>query len=155
MQVHEGQLSADGKKIAVIAARFNELISTKLVEGAKDCFLRHGGAENNLHLYWVPGAYEIPFVAKQVANSGKFDAVVCVGAVVRGATPHFEYVAGEAAKGVAQIGLTSNIPVIFGILTTDSIEQAIERAGTKAGNKGWDATLAAIEMINLQGDHLQ
>jgi len=155
MQVHEGKLSATGKKLAVVAGRFNSLISSKLVSGAEDCFLRHGGGDNDLHVYWVPGAFEIPYTAKRLANSGEFDAVICLGAVIRGATPHFDYVAGEAAKGVAQIGLEAEVPVIFGVLTTDSIEQAIERAGTKAGNKGWDATLAAIEMINLQGDHLQ
>jgi len=155
MQVHEGKLSAEGKKLAVVVGRFNSLISSKLVNGAEDCFVRHGGTEDNLHVYWVPGAFEIPYTAKQIANSGNFDAVVCLGAVIRGATPHFDYVAGEAAKGVAQVGLEANVPVIFGVLTTDSIEQAIERAGTKAGNKGWDATLAALEMINLQSDHLQ
>jgi len=154
MQVHEGKLSAEGKKIAIVAGRFNNLISTKLVNGAQDCFTRHGGAEKDLHVYWVPGAFEIPYTAKRLVKSGKFDAVICLGAVIRGATPHFDYVAGEAAKGVAQIGLDADMPVIFGVLTTDSIEQAIERAGTKSGNKGWDATLAAIEMINLQSDHL-
>lgn len=153
-QVHEGQLSAENRKIAVVAGRFNEFISSKLVSGAEDCFVRHGGNPEDLHVYWVPGAYEIPYTARRLASLEKFDAVICVGAVIRGATPHFDYVAGEAAKGVAQVGLNSNIPVIFGILTTDSIEQAIERAGTKAGNKGWDATLAAIEMVNLQSKHL-
>ncbi len=153
-QVHEGQLTAEGKRIGVVAARFNEMISSKLIEGAEDCFVRHGGNRDDIHLYWVPGSFEIPAIAKKTAQSGKFDAVLCLGAVIRGATPHFEYIASEAAKGVAQVGLNSDIPVIFGILTTDTLEQALERAGTKAGNKGWDAALAAIEMINLQADHL-
>jgi len=154
MQVHEGQLSAEGKRLAVVAARFNEMISTKLIEGARDCFLRHGGDEEDFEVFFVPGSFEIPYTAKRVAGNGKVDAVICLGAVIRGATPHFEYIASEAAKGVAQVGLDSPVPVIFGILTTDTIEQAIERAGTKAGNKGWDAALSAIEMINLQSDHL-
>ncbi len=153
-KVHEGKLDAKGKKIAVVVGRFNELISSKLVGGAEDCFIRHGGSENDIDIFWVPGSYEIPYTAKQVAMSKQFDAVICLGAVIRGATPHFDYVANEAAKGIAQVGLEANIPVIFGVLTTDNIEQAIERAGTKAGNKGWDAALAAIEMINLQAEHL-
>lgn len=152
--IHEGQLTAKGKKLAVVVARFNELISSKLVGGVEDCFVRHDGAREELDIYWVPGSFEIPYTAKKLAASKKFDAIVCLGAVIRGATPHFEYVANEAAKGVAQVGLESDIPVIFGVLTTDTIEQAIERAGTKAGNKGWDAALAAIEMINLQAEHL-
>jgi 6,7-dimethyl-8-ribityllumazine synthase len=153
-KVHEGKLDATGKKIALVVGRFNELISSKLAGGAEDCFLRHGGEENDIEIFWVPGSYEIPYTAKKVAGSKRFDAIVCLGAVIRGATPHFDYVANEAAKGVAQVGLDADIPVIFGVLTTDSIEQAIERAGTKAGNKGWDAALAAIEMMNLQSDHL-
>ncbi|MCF7804906.1 MAG: 6,7-dimethyl-8-ribityllumazine synthase [Candidatus Marinimicrobia bacterium] len=153
-KVHEGQLDAKGRRIAVVVGRFNELVSSKLVQGAKDCFLRHGGAEEDFEIYWVPGSYEIPYTAKQVANLEKFDAIVCLGAVIRGGTPHFDYIASEAAKGVAQVGLDSPIPVIFGILTTDTVEQAIERAGTKAGNKGWDAALTAVEMINLQSEHL-
>lgn len=153
-KVHEGKLEAKGKKIAIVVGRFNELISSKLVGGAEDCFLRHGGDENDIEIFWVPGSYEIPYTAKKVAGSKKFDAIVCLGAVIRGATPHFDYVASEAAKGVAQVGLDADIPIIFGVLTTDNIEQAIERAGTKSGNKGWDAALAAIEMMNLQTDHL-
>jgi len=153
-KVHEGKLDATGKKIALVVGRFNELISSKLVGGAEDCFLRHGGEANDIEIFWVPGSYEIPYTAKKVAGSKRFDAVVCLGAVIRGATPHFDYVASEAAKGVAQVGLDTDIPVIFGVLTTDNIEQAIERAGTKSGNKGWDAALAAIEMMNLQSDHL-
>ena len=141
MNLLEGKLLAEGQRIGVVAARFNEFITAKLVGGAKDAFVRHGGDENKLDLAWVPGAFEIPLVAKKMVESGKYDAVVCLGAVIRGATPHFDMVANEATKGVAH--------VIFGILTTDSIEQAVERAGTKAGNKGFDAMTTAIEMINL------
>jgi len=153
-QVHEGQLTATGKRLGVVVGRFNELISSKLIGGAEDCFRRHGGGDEDFEVFWVPGSFEIPYTAKQVAASGKFDAVVCLGAVIRGATPHFDYIAGEVAKGVAQVGLAASVPVIFGVLTTDTIEQAIERAGTKAGNKGWDAALAAIEMMSLQAEHL-
>ena len=140
MNLLEGKLLAEGQRIGVVAARFNEFITAKLVGGAKDAFVRHGG---------VPGAFEIPLVAKKMVESGKYDAVVCLGAVIRGATPHFDMVANEATKGVAHVGLQTGVPVIFGILTTDSIEQAVERAGTKAGNKGFDAMTTAIEMINL------
>ncbi len=149
MNLLEGKLLAEGQRIGVVAARFNEFITSKLVGGAKDAFVRHGGNEQQLDLAWVPGAFEIPLVAKKMVESGKYDAVVCLGAVIRGATPHFDMVANEATKGVAQVGLQSGVPVIFGILTTDSIEQAVERAGTKAGNKGFDAMTTAIEMVNL------
>ena len=149
MNLLEGKLLAEGQRIGVVAARFNEFITAKLVGGAKDAFVRHGGDENKLDLAWVPGAFEIPLVAKKMVESGKYDAVVCLGAVIRGATPHFDMVANEATKGVARVGLQTGVPVIFGILTTDSIEQAVERAGTKAGNKGFDAMTTAIEMINL------
>lgn len=149
MNLLEGKLLAEGQRIGVVAARFNEFITAKLVGGAKDAFVRHGGDENKLDLAWVPGAFEIPLVAKKMVESGKYDAVVCLGAVIRGATPHFDMVANEATKGVALVGLQTGVPVIFGILTTDSIEQAVERAGTKAGNKGFDAMTTAIEMINL------
>ena len=144
MNLLEGKLLAEGQRIGVVAARFNEFITAKLVGGAKDAFVRHGGDENKLDLAWVPGAFEIPLVAKKMVESGKYDAVVCLGAVIRGATPHFDMVAN-----VAHVGLQTGVPVIFGILTTDSIEQAVERAGTKAGNKGFDAMTTAIEMINL------
>ena len=147
MNLLEGKLLAEGQRIGVVAARFNEFITAKLVGGAKDAFVRHGGDENKLDLAWVPGAFEIPLVAKKMVESGKYD--VCLGAVIRGATPHFDMVANEATKGVAHVGLQTGVPVIFGILTTDSIEQAVERAGTKAGNKGFDAMTTAIEMINL------
>lgn len=155
MQRHEGKLDATGKRLGLVTARFNEFISSKLIDGARDCFLRHGGAEDDLEIFFVPGSFEIPYTAKQVAHTGNFHAVICLGAVIRGETPHFEYIASEAAKGVAQVGLEANVPVIFGVLTTDTVEQAIERAGTKAGNKGWDAALSAIEMMNLQSEHLQ
>jgi 6,7-dimethyl-8-ribityllumazine synthase len=148
-KVVEGNLSAKGKKFALVVSRFNELISGKLLEGAEDCLIRHAAEEKNITTVWVPGSFEIPLVAQKVANSGKYDAVVCLGAVIRGGTPHFDYVAGEVAKGVAQVGLNTEVPVIFGVITADSIEQALERAGTKAGNKGWDAALSAIEMVDL------
>lgn len=149
MKVIEGNLSATGQKIGVVAARFNEFITSRLLGGAEDAFLRHGGEAGNLEVAWVPGAFEIPFAAKRMAMSGKYDAIVCLGAVIRGTTPHFDMVASEATKGIAHVGLECNVPVIFGVLTTDSIEQAVERAGTKAGNKGFDAMTTAIEMVNL------
>lgn len=149
MNFIEGHLKADSLKIALVQSRFNDFITQKLVEGATDCLLRHGGNEENFTLVKVPGAFEIPLAAEKLAASKKYDAVICLGAVIRGATPHFEYVASEVTKGIAQVSLKYGTPVSFGILTTDSIEQAIERAGTKAGNKGWDAALSAIEMCNL------
>ncbi|NOZ21735.1 MAG: 6,7-dimethyl-8-ribityllumazine synthase [Planctomycetes bacterium] len=147
--VIQGKLKGDGEKFGLVASRFNEFITNKLLAGAIDCLERHGVAEKDIDVYWVPGSFEMPMTAKRVAESGKYDAVVCLGAIIRGATPHFEYVAAEAAKGVAQVGLSTGVPTTFGVLTTDNIEQAIERAGTKAGNKGADAALAAIEMVNL------
>ncbi|WP_024789550.1 6,7-dimethyl-8-ribityllumazine synthase [Lebetimonas sp. JH292] len=150
MKVIEGNLQITGsEKIAIIASRFNHLITDRLVEGAKDAFLRNGGKEENLSLILVPGAFEIPFALKRALKLNKFDGIVCVGAVIRGATPHFDYVAAEATKGIANTTLHSNTPVTFGLLTTDTIEQAIERAGTKAGNKGFEAMTGLIEMINL------
>lgn len=149
MKKLEGNLVANGKKFAIVASRFNEFIVSKLVSGAEDAFLRHGVNDDNITLAWVPGAFEIPLTAKKLAESGKFDAVVCVGAVIRGATSHYDYVCNEVSKGIASVGLNSNVPVIFGIVTTENIEQAIERAGTKAGNKGFDAAVSAIEMTNL------
>ena len=148
-RVIEGMLDARRLKLGIVASRFNEFITEKLIGGAKDCWRRHGGAEDGITIVWVPGAWEIPVTAQKLAASGACDAIVCLGAVIRGATPHFDYVAAEAAKGIAHVGLHSTVPVIFGVLTTDSIEQAVERAGTKAGNKGWDAASAAIEMANL------
>ena len=149
MNLLEGKLLAEGQRVGIVAARFNEFITSKLVGGALDAFKRHGGDEDDVDLAWVPGAFEIPLVAKRMAATGKYDAVVCLGAVIRGATPHFDMVANEATKGIASVGLQTGVPVIFGVLTTDSIEQAVERAGTKAGNKGYDAMTTAIEMVNL------
>lgn len=149
MNTIEGNLSAKDLKFAVILSRFNELIGEKLLAGAIDCLLRHGCKENDIDVIKVPGAFEIPLAADKAAISKKYDAVVTVGAVIRGSTPHFDFVAGNAASGVARVSLKHSIPIAFGILTTDTIEQAIERAGTKAGNKGWDAAITAIEMANL------
>ncbi|WP_457639725.1 6,7-dimethyl-8-ribityllumazine synthase [Persephonella sp.] len=149
MKTIEGQLNAEGLKFAVIVGRFNNLITEKLLEGAVDCILRHGGSEDNITVVRVPGSFEIPLAAKKAAKSGRYDAVICLGAVIRGATPHFEYVASEVTKGIALVGLETEVPVAYGILTTDTIEQAVERAGTKMGNKGFDAAMTAIEMVNL------
>ena len=149
MKIIEGNLSAAGQKIGIVAARFNEFITSRLLGGAKDSFIRHGGAEDDLEVAWVPGSFEIPLIAGKMAKTGKYDAIVCLGAVIRGATPHFDMVANETTKGIALAGLETGVPVIFGVLTTDSIEQAVERAGTKAGNKGFDAMTTAIEMVNL------
>ena len=147
--IMEGLLSAEGKRFAIVVSRFNELIGKKLLEGAIDCIVRHNGLRESLTIAWVPGAFEIPLVAKKLAASGKYDAVICLGAVIRGTTPHFDYIAAEVSKGIAKVNLDHQIPVIFGVLTTDTIEQAVERAGTKAGNKGWDAALSAMEMADL------
>ena len=149
MKVLEGNLTSNGQKIGIVASRFNEFITGKLLGGAIDAFVRHGGNEEDITVAWVPGAFEIPLVAKKMVESGKYESVVCLGAVIRGATPHFDMVANEATKGIATVGLQCGVPVIFGILTTDSIEQAVERAGTKAGNKGFEAVTSAIEMVNL------
>jgi len=147
--VLEGMLTASGLRLGIVASRFNEFITAKLLDGALDCWRRHGGADGAVTIVWVPGAWELPAAAQRLADSGVSDAIVCLGAVIRGGTPHFEYVANEMAKGIAQVGMSSGMPVSFGVLTTDSVDQAIERAGTKAGNKGWSATLAAIEMAQL------
>ena len=149
MKTIEGKLIATGLKVGIVASRFNEFITAKLLGGAEDSFIRHGGDADDLEVAWVPGAFEIPLIAQKMAASKKYDAVVCLGAVIRGSTPHFDMVANESVKGIAQAGLQNGMPVIYGVLTTDSIEQAIERAGTKAGNKGFDAMTAAIEMANL------
>ena len=145
----QGDLTAKGLKFGIIAARFNDFITARLVDGAIDALMRHGAAEGDIEIVKVPGSFEIPLVAKAMAQSKKYSAVICLGAVIRGATPHFEYVSAEVSKGVASVSMDSGLPVIFGVLTTDTIEQAIERAGTKSGNKGWDAALSAIEMANL------
>jgi 6,7-dimethyl-8-ribityllumazine synthase len=149
MKTFEGKLDAKDLKFGIVIARFNEFISGKLLSGCIDGLTRHGADEENVHVVWSPGAFEMPLLAKKLAASKEFDAVICLGAVIRGGTPHFEYVASEVSKGIAHVGLETGTPVIFGVLTTDNIEQAIERAGTKGGNKGFDAALAAIEMANL------
>ena len=149
MKVLEGNVVASGIKVGIVAARFNEFIVSKLVGGAEDACIRHGVKADDIELAWVPGAFEIPLVAKKMAKSGKYDAVICLGAVIKGATSHYDYVCAEVSKGVASVSLETEIPVIFGVLTTDNIEQAIERAGTKAGNKGYDVACTAIEMVNL------
>ena len=149
MKTLEGKLVAEGMKVGIVASRFNEFIVSKLVSGAVDGLVRHNVNDDDISVAWVPGAFEIPVIADKMAKSGKYDAVICVGAVIRGATSHYDYVCNEVSKGIAQASMTSGVPVLFGILTTDSIEQAIERAGTKAGNKGYDCALSAIEMVNL------
>ncbi|MGI6077609.1 MAG: 6,7-dimethyl-8-ribityllumazine synthase [Fastidiosipilaceae bacterium] len=149
MKILNGQLSGKGMKFAIVAARFNEFIVSRLIGGAEDTLVRHGVDLDDVTLAWVPGAFEIPFAAQRLAKSGKYDAVICLGAVIRGATSHYDYVCAEVSKGIAQTSLKTDVPVMFGILTTDTIEQAIERAGTKAGNKGADAALGAIEMVSL------
>lgn len=149
MKMYEGKLIAQGLKIGIIVGRFNEFIGGKLLSGALDGLKRHGVEEEDIEIAWVPGAFEIPLAAKKMAKTNQYDAVICLGAVIRGSTPHFDYVSSEVSKGIAHVSLDTEIPVIFGILTTDTIEQAIERAGTKAGNKGFDAAVTAIEMSNL------
>lgn len=149
MKIYEGKLIAEGLKFGIVVGRFNEFIGGKLLSGAIDGFKRHGVEDENIEIAWVPGAFEIPLVAKKMVNTKKYDAVICLGAVIKGSTPHFDYVSSEVSKGVASVSLETEVPVIFGVLTTDTIEQAIERAGTKAGNKGYDAAVTAIEMANL------
>ncbi|MEK6697659.1 MAG: 6,7-dimethyl-8-ribityllumazine synthase [Nitrospirota bacterium] len=148
-KVIQGDLTAKGLKFGIIAARFNDFITARLLDGAMDALMRHGAAETDIEVIKVPGSFEIPLAARVLAQSKKYNALICLGAVIRGATPHFEYVSAEVSKGVASVSMESGLPVIFGVLTTDTIEQAIERAGTKSGNKGWDAALSAIEMANL------
>ncbi|MFD3258803.1 6,7-dimethyl-8-ribityllumazine synthase [Paenibacillus lentus] len=148
-QVFEGHLVSEGLKYGIVVGRFNEFITSKLLGGALDALKRHGVKDEEVHVAWVPGAFEIPFAAQKMAESGKYDAVITLGTVIRGSTSHYDYVCNEVAKGVAAIGLKTGVPTIFGVVTTENIEQAIERAGTKAGNKGWDAAMAAIEMANL------
>lgn len=149
MKINEGHLSATGLKFGIVVGRFNSFITERLLEGAVDCIIRHGGEKDNIEVFKVPGSFEIPLVAKKLAKSGKYDAVICLGAVIRGSTPHFDYVANEVTKGIAQVSLETEVPIAYGILTTDTIEQAIERAGTKMGNKGFDAAMTAIEMANI------
>lgn len=149
MNVFEGKVVSENIKIGIVAARFNEFITSKLLGGALDGLKRHNVNENDIDVAWVPGAFEIPLIAKKMANSGKYDAVICLGAVIRGSTSHYDYVCNEVSKGIATVSMNSDIPVMFGVVTTENIEQAIERAGTKAGNKGYDCALGAIEMVNL------
>ena len=148
-KLFEGVLLGEGLKIGVVISRFNEFITSKLLEGTKDALLRHGVNQDNIDVAWVPGAFEIPLVARNLAQSKRYDAVICLGAVIRGATPHFEYIAAEVTKGIAKVGLDTGLPISYGIITADTLEQAIERAGTKAGNKGFDAAVDTIEMVNL------
>lgn len=149
MRVHEGSLESRGRRFAVVVSRFNDLVTSRLVEGALAAFRRHGVSDDDVEVAWTPGAFEIPLAAQRLAASGQFDAVVCLGAVIRGETPHFQYVAGEAARGVQRTALDTGVPCIFGVLTTDTVEQALDRAGGKHGNKGWDAAAAAMEMAGL------
>ena len=149
MSTYEGHLVATGLKFGVVVARFNELLSSRLLAGAKDALVRHGAVESDIDIAWVPGAFEIPLLASKLAASGRYDAILALGVVIRGGTPHFEYVSAEVSKGVAKVSMDSGVPVSFGVITADTIEQAVERAGTKAGNKGWEAAEAAIEMANL------
>ena len=145
----EGMLTGKGLKFGIVVSRFNEFLTSKLLEGAQDALIRHGASEDDIEIAWTPGAFEIPLVAQKLAQTKKYDAVICLGAVVRGGTPHFEYIAAEVTKGIAKVGMDSGIPVIYGVITADNLEQAIERAGTKAGNKGFDAAVSAIETANL------
>ena len=150
-RILEGELTAKNRRFAIIVSRFNELIGRKLLEGALDCLNRHEAAENSIDIIWVPGAFEIPLAAKKAAESGSYDSVICLGAVIRGETPHFDFVASETSKGIALASMQTGVPVIFGVITTDTVEQAVNRAGTTAGNRGFDAAMAAIEMSNLIG----
>ena len=149
MRVLEGKVVAEGMKIGIVASRFNEFIVSKLIGGAQDALIRHGVSDDDIDLAWVPGAFELPIVANKMAESGKYDAVLCLGAVIKGATSHYDLVCAETSKGIAAVGLQTGVPTLFGVVTTDNIEQAIERSGTKAGNKGYDVACSAIEMVNL------
>ncbi len=149
MNIIEGKLSAEGLKFGIVVGRFNSFITERLLEGAIDCILRHGGSKENIEIVKVPGSFEIPLTAKKLAKSGKYNAVICLSAVIRGSTPHFDYIANEVTKGIAQVSLETEVPISYGVLTTDTIEQAVERAGTKMGNKGFDAAMVAIEMANV------
>lgn len=151
MKTIEGKLDAKGRNFAIVVSRFNDFISTRLLDGALDCLRRHHCEENDITIVWVPGSFEIPLIAKRLCEAGEYHGVICLGAVIRGETPHFDYVSAEVTKGIANVSLTRNTPVIFGVITADTVEQAIDRAGTKSGNKGWSAALSAIEMADLMG----
>lgn len=155
MKILEGNVVGSGIRVGMVAARFNEFIVSKLVSGAEDALIRHGVDSDSITLAWVPGAYEIPIIAKKMAESGRYDAVICLGAVIKGSTSHYDLVCNEVSKGIAAVGLETGVPVLFGVITTDNIEQAIERAGTKAGNKGYDVACSAIEMVNLIKENLK
>jgi 6,7-dimethyl-8-ribityllumazine synthase len=148
-KIYEGKLDASGLKFGIIVSRFNDLLTAKLQEGALDCLLRHSASEDDIEVFRVPGSFEIPYIANHLANSKKYDAIICLGALIRGHTPHFEYIAAEVSKGIANISMATGLPVIYGVVTADTLEQGIERCGTKAGNRGWDAAQSAIEMANL------
>ncbi len=148
-KVHEGQLDAKGKRFAIVVSRFNDLVTTRLHDGAIDCLHRHGADDGDIEVAWVPGAFELPMVAQKLAKTGRFDVVICLGCVVRSDTPHFDYVAGESSKGIARVGLDTGVPITFGVITADTVDQAVQRAGVKAGNRGWDAGMNAIEMASL------
>ena len=148
-KVYEGQLAAQGRRFGIAVSRFNDLVTTKLLDGALDCLRRHGAADEDIEVAWVPGSFELPIAAKKLTATGRFDVVICLGAIVRSDTPHFDFVASEAAKGIAQVGLESGVPVTFGVVTADTVDQAIQRAGVRAGNRGWDAALNAVEMASL------
>ncbi|NKB67636.1 MAG: 6,7-dimethyl-8-ribityllumazine synthase [Candidatus Latescibacteria bacterium] len=148
-KIHEGNLDAQGRRFGLVVSRFNDLVTTRLLDGALDCLKRHGTEADDIEIAWVPGAFELPIGAQKMVATGRFDVVICLGAVIRSVTPHFDFVAGEAAKGIARVGLDSGVPVTFGVVTTDTVEHAIERAGVRAGNRGWDAALNAVEMASL------
>ena len=151
-KVHEGQLDATGRRFGIVVSRFNDLVTTRLLGGALDCIKRHGGDEDDIEIAWVPGAFELPIAAKKLAATERFDVVMCLGAIIRSDTPHFDYVAGESAKGIARVGLDTGVPVIFGVITADTVDQAVQRAGVKAGNRGWDAAMNAVEMASLMSE---
>ena len=148
-RVHEGKLNAQGKRFALVVSRFNDLVTTRLLDGALDCLQRHGAVDEDIEVAWVPGAFELPVVAQKMAQTGRFDVVTCLGCIVRSDTPHFDYVAGESSKGIARVGLDTGVPVTFGVITADTVDQAVQRAGVKSGNRGWDAGMNAVEMASL------
>lgn len=148
-RMHEGKLNAQGKRFALVVSRFNDLVTTRLLDGALDCLQRHGAVDEDIEVAWVPGAFELPIVAQKMAQTGRFDVVTCLGCVVRSDTPHFDYVAGESSKGIARVGLDTGVPITFGVITADTVDQAVQRAGIKSGNRGWDAGMNAVEMASL------